>query len=358
MTLPAVDMASVRRILIIKLSALGDIIHALPITAALGEAFPDVELTWVVEEAFAPLLTGNPYLSRILTLPKVHTRRLRSAKFRRTYFGGIRSLREDRYDLALDLQGLTKSALLAVASRAPVRLGYHFQREAAPWLVRPVPPRPQSAHVVEHYLDVARHLGAEPDRVRFPFAIPEDAEENVVAMLCEAGIDPHAPFVTVNPAAGTALKQWGAANYAALMDAIQEDLRLPAVLVTADLAVAAQVRRAARYPFGDLAGRTDLKQLAAVLRRGAVHVCGDTGSGHLAAALECPVISLIGPSEPERVCPYGQRANTIQYRALCGGACRHHHCQYDRPKCLEAIMVSEVLNRIRTFTPSRVAGRE
>ncbi|HLV81160.1 MAG TPA: hypothetical protein VKT32_12810, partial [Chthonomonadaceae bacterium] len=88
MTLPAVDMASVRRILIVKLSAMGDIIHALPISAALGEAFPQAELTWVVEEAFAPLLTGNPYLSRILTLPKVHARRLRSRKFRRSYIGG------------------------------------------------------------------------------------------------------------------------------------------------------------------------------------------------------------------------------------------------------------------------------
>lgn len=347
-------MASVRRILIVKLSAMGDIIHALPITAALGEAYPHIELTWVVEEAFAPLLTGNPYLSRIFMLPKMHTHRLRSTKFRRSYFGGIRSLREDRYDLALDLQGLTKSAILAVASRAPVRLGYHFQREAAPWLVRPVPPRPQSAHVVEHYLDVARYLGADPDRVRFPFTIPEETEAGVVAMLCEAGIDPEAPFVTVNPAAGTVLKQWGVENYAALMDAIQKHLGLPVVLVTADLAVAAQVRTATRHPFGDLAGRTDLKQLAAVLRRGAIHICGDTGSGHLAAALACPVLSLIGPSEPERVCPYGQRVNTIQYRELCGSACRHHHCQYDRPKCLAAISVSEVLARISALASHRV----
>ncbi|HLV81235.1 MAG TPA: glycosyltransferase family 9 protein, partial [Chthonomonadaceae bacterium] len=261
-------------------------------------------------------------------------------------------------DLALDLQGLTKSAILAVVSRAPVRLGYHFQREAAPWLVRPVPPRPQSAHVVEHYLDVVRHLGANPGKVRFPFTIPEEADAGVVAMLREAGVNPRAPFVTVNPAAGTALKQWGAENYAALMDALQETLGLPAVLVTADLAVAAQVRRAARRPFGDLAGRTDLKQLAAVLRRGAAHVCGDTGSGHLAAALERPVLSLIGPSEPERVCPYGQRANTIQHRALCSSACRHHHCQFERPRCLAAITVPEVLERLRALVPARVPAGE
>src|SRR5947209_434416 len=118
MSLPRVDMASVRRILIIKLSAMGDILHALPVSAALGEAFPQIELTWAVEETFAPLLTGNPYLSHILPLPKLKFSRMRSSAYRWDYLRRLRDVRSRRFDLILDLQGLTKSAIVAVASGA------------------------------------------------------------------------------------------------------------------------------------------------------------------------------------------------------------------------------------------------
>src|SRR5437870_4091281 len=99
---PTVDMASVRRVLIIKLSALGDIIHALPVSAALGKAFPHLELTWAVEEAFTPLLSGNPFLSHILTLPKVRGHHLRSPSFHRDYFRRLRDVRDRRFELTLD----------------------------------------------------------------------------------------------------------------------------------------------------------------------------------------------------------------------------------------------------------------
>src|SRR5690348_6627722 len=128
---PEVDMGSVRRVLIIKLSALGDIIHALPVSAALKASFPHVELTWAVEEGFAPLVAGNPFLSHILTLPKVRGRQLRSPAFHREYFRRLRDVRMRRFDLTLDLQGLTKSAVVAAASGARLRLAYHWLREAA-----------------------------------------------------------------------------------------------------------------------------------------------------------------------------------------------------------------------------------
>src|SRR5207244_5211797 len=111
--------------------------------------------------------------------------------------------------------------------------------------------------------------------------------------------------------------QEGATNSPACMDATRNKLGLPVVLLTKERAVAEAVAAAARRPFVDLTGRTDMKQLAAVLRRCTVHVCGDTGSGHLAAAFGRPVVSLMGPTDPERVCPYGQREGVITYKHLC-----------------------------------------
>ena len=347
MTLPKVDMTAVQRVLIIKMSALGDILHALPVSAALGDAYPHLEISWAVEEPFAPLVVGNPYLKETILLPKLRGSKLKEQAFRQDYFQRLRGIRERHFDMVLDLQGLSKSAILAMASGAKIRLGYHWLREVARLCEKPIPRRPESIHIVDQYLDVARFLGAEPNPVRFPIAIPEADSAAVQAMLCESGVETGTPFVSVNPASALAIKQWGAERYAALMDAVQTELGLHAVLVTADKVVAAQVEAAAKRPFVNLVGRTSLKQLAAVLQQSAVHVCGDTGSAHLAAAMERPVVALIGPTDPDRACPYHQRANTLSHREVCGPHCDWHHCEYASPRCMEAIPVAEVVAQIR-----------
>jgi heptosyltransferase-1 len=339
-------MGSVRRVLIIKLSAFGDIIHALPVAQALRSSFPHIDVTWAIEETFAPLLAGNTTINHILTLPKVRGKQLRSPSFHRDYFRGLRDVRRRRFDLTLDLQGLTKSAVVAAASGAPLRLAYHYLREAASFFERPIPREPGSVHVVDQYLDVARFLGARVDRPEFPFDIPVEDDEAAAGMLAECGVDPGAPFVAVNPATAHAVKQWGAAHYARLLDKLHDRYGRPGVMVTADRGVAAKVEELVTKPVANLAGRTNLKQLAAVLRRSAVHVCGDTGSGHLAAALSRPVIAIVGPTNADRSCPYGQRANVIRHVEQCSAACNWHHCQFTPPRCLESITPDEVAEKV------------
>lgn len=342
---PTVDVAQVHRVLIIKLSAIGDILHALPVSAALGESFPHWEITWAVEEPFLTLLEGNPYLKRILTFPKLRSKTLTSSSLRKDYLARLRALREHNFDLVLDLQGLTKSAIIAYASGAKTRLGYHWLREAARWIETPIPRRPESVHIVDQYLDVARHLGANTDKVRFPFFLSSEDRAYVNEILRAEGLGEGTPFVTLNPASALAIKQWGAEHYAKLIDALaQEGVR--SVLVTADREVAGAVERSANAPFVNLVGRTSLKQLGAVLERCAVHICGDTGSGHLATALERPVISLVGPTDPDRACPYGQRENVIVHREVCDPRCDWHHCAFTSPKCMEAITLTEVKAKV------------
>ena len=334
------------RVLIVKLSAIGDVIHALPVAAALKEAYPHLAIDWAVEEPFVPLLSGNPCLRQVIPLPKLRGSRLRSASFRRDYRKRLRDLRENSYDVSLDLQGLTKSAVVAVASGAKVRLGYHWLREAAKFLEKPVPRRPESVHIVDQYLDVARFLGANPSAVRFPFEIPDEDAIIGERLLAEANLNPGAKFVTLNPASAKAEKEWDSAKFAALADKILAERGLPSVIVTADMAAAQRVLDAAQSSVINLAGRTNLKQLAAVLRRGAVHVCGDTGSGHIAAALGGGVVSLFGPTDPARSCPYGQAAGVVSHRALCDPNCRGHQCALPRPRCMDAITVAEVFERM------------
>jgi heptosyltransferase-1 len=341
----AIDTSKVHRVLIIKLSAIGDILHALPVSAALGESFPHWEISWAVEEPFKSLLEGNPYLKEVLPVPKLRSKTLTQASARSDYLNRLRELRKREFDLVLDLQGLTKSAILAVASGAKARLGYHWLREAAKFVEVAVPRRPESVHIVDQYLDVARHLGAITDPVRFPFIVSEADKSHVESLLRAEGITQETPFVTLNPASALAIKQWGAERYAALIDALaQRGVR--SVLVTADRAVAEAVAQNANEPFVNLVGKTSLTQLGGVLERGAVHVCGDTGSGHLATALGRPVVSLVGPTDPDRACPYGQRANVITHREVCDSRCNWHHCAFPQPHCMAAITVQEAQAKV------------
>ena len=343
---PAVDMSLVKRILIIKMSALGDIIHALPVSAALGESFPHIELTWAVEESFAPLVTGNPYIKNVLTLPKIKSKDLRSLRFHREYFSRLKDVRARSFDLTLDLQGLTKSALIATASGAKIRLGYHWLREAAGFLESAVPRRPKSVHIVDQYLDVAHFLGAKIGPPKFPFHIPLEDKAYVDDLLRECGLKEDEPFVCINPASALKIKEWSAKNYAELMDSLCDTASLKSVLITADKAAAERVKSFSKRPFINLANRTNLKQLAEVLRRSAVHICSDTGSAHIAAALNRPVITLIGPTDADRICAYGQAQNAIRHTDLCGSSCDWHHCQYAEPKCMTAIKVQEVFDKV------------
>ncbi len=364
------DMRGIKRILIVKLSSIGDVVHALPVSAALGDAFPHIEISWVVEQMSAPMVQGNPYLKEVIELsPDWRQNRLSAQSVRR--FGELRrDLRSREFDIALDLQGLSKSALIAWASGARYRFGYDWLRELAPLLETRVPRRPESVHVVEQFLDVARFLGAPVESVKFPLHIPSSETEAAHAMLRATGVDPNHPFIVINPSSGGGgNKGWGAERFSTLLDTLRGDPELPIVLVggKGDLEVAEEIqRRASRSP-ASLVGRTTLKQLAALLRDCALHLCGDTGSAHIAAALGTRVVSIFGRSNPARLAPYGQEAFALDHRDQCTLSCRRFHesapvnskqkCLAPPPACIAAVTVEEVTAAFRRGLPkSRTCG--
>ena len=341
-----VDLSRIERVLLVKLSAMGDILHALPVSAALKRSYPHLEIGWAVQSQFVSLVEGNPFLTRIHAVPKLRLGSLGGVNYRREYLASLKDIRAADYELVLDLQGLTKSALVAVASGAKFRYGYHWLRELARAVETPVPHNPASAHIVEQYLDVARHFGAKTDPVQFPFFISPQDRDTVSGLLYAGGIEAETPFLSVNPASAQPLKQWGAARFAAVMDAVRRDTGSPAVLVTADRGVAAEVANAAQLPFVNLAGKTSLKQLGSVIQRSTVHLCGDTGSAHLAASLGVPALTLVGPTDPDRICPYGQRENVLSHKEVCDPQCNWHHCKFPHARCLAAISEREVIERV------------
>ena len=340
------DLNQVERLLILKISSMGDIVHASPVAVALKRAFPHLRIGWVVEDRHAGVLGGSPAIDRLHVIPY---KQLKSfAPQRRSWWQALlglsKEIRAERYQVALDLQGLFKSAIWGVLGGVPVRLGAHRMREGT-WLLMkrlPIPDRPDQ-HVVLQYLEAARWLGAEPLPVEFPLFIPAEAYQSVQAKLAALGVE--GAYISINPSAGREWKRWHLARFAELSDRIEQEWGLAVVFIggPGDKPLEEALRTLKRRPLRSLIGQTSLKEAMAVVVHSSVHVCGDTGTAHIAAAFNIPCVALYGPTDPDRTGPFGQREHVLYKRPLCR-QCPPHRCL--RHECLQWITVDEVLNQI------------
>jgi len=230
---PLPDLSNVKRVLIIRLSAIGDVIHATPLASALKDAYPHLEISWLVEEIPAEIVLDSPDLEHVIVVPRSRWKRgrARSPQVWREYLAFLSHLRAYHFDVTIDLQGYAKSALYALATRARFRLGWWRMRDGANLVSRPLPRRPESIHRVDWFLDVARALGVENPRVRFPIQIPDSARLSVQGKLGASGIAPGSPYVVINQAAGNPPRRWGLQNFAGLASQLALKYDLPSVLI-------------------------------------------------------------------------------------------------------------------------------
>ncbi len=300
------DLSRVRRLLIIKTSSIGDVIHALPVVQAVKEARPDLTLGWVVRRRCADVLRGCPWIDHLYVVEnKPSWRDLVRLR---------RELQDDRYDCALDMQGLLLSGLITKLSGAPIRIGWDRNREGnALWLTHPIVPGRASdtrgdTHEVSALYGFAAAFGVSELPSEFtpqPFLAAEGAAQ-AAAWLD----DLPRPRVALNVGASRAYKRWPPEHWAAVADGLAaQGFGLVFVGDTCDAETIAAVQSLRRCPGSDanLAGKTDLHQLAAVLAACALVVSGDTGPMHIAVAVGTPVVALFGATNPARHGPYGAR---------------------------------------------------
>lgn len=304
------------RIALIKLSSLGDVVHALPVAATLKAARPDASLTWIVERREAAVLRDHPALDAVV---EVDTRRWRRARSPRDLVAAAadiraarRRLRAGRFDVAIDLQGLIKSGILTAATGAPRRIGFDrkWRREPVAGLFTNlcvVPPAER--HVVEHYLALLRPLGISAPRLEFRLPSVAAAEARVDEWLTTAGFKPRQRLVVLNPGAGRADKRWPIPRFTELAARLGHDAGAHVVVAWGpgeEAAARAIVEGAdGAGPRALLAPPTDLHELIALLRRASVLVAADTGPLHIAAAAGTPCVGLYGPTAAARNGPYG-----------------------------------------------------
>ncbi len=338
---------NLKSVLVVKLSAIGDVIHALPVSYALKETYPEAKVTWVVEPPAYNILQDNPYIDEIIVFEKKKFKSL--GGFIQNYGPFREKLNHQEYDAVLDLQGLFKSAAIAWCSKAPIKLGTCNMRELSDRISRPVIGTHAQGHIVERYLDVARALGCRVDKVVFPMEISAVDGKMARSYLYAAGCRGDIPYVVLAIGANWPNKRWPVEHYAKLADWIYNKGYLPVIIGggSLDEQLAEDICRMAEIPPINMVGKTTLKQLAYVIREAKATVGGDTGPVHLSAGLGTPTIMVMGPTDANRNGPYGQLENAIEADWECR-YCWKRACPKNRD-CLAKITPEMVEQKLQPY---------
>ncbi len=314
---------SLGRIAIVKLSSLGDVIHALPVARALRQALPEAELTWIVEAREYAILRDHPDLDAVLPVDTRLWRRLirRPAGMRQVWdkVGRLRTrIRRARFDVAIDLQGLLKSGLLTAYTGAPVRIGFSAshcrERWSALFTNRRVSPPDSATHVVEQYLALLEPLGIATGTPEFHVPVPAQACRRMDDFLGKEGVKPADRLVAINPGAGRPEKQWPVAHFRTLAERLVTEAGARVLLVWGpdEAHMARQIGLGLPGGSALMAPPTDLGELTALLARSRLMIANDTGPLHLAAALGTPALGLFGPTRADRNGPFGPRCRGLE----------------------------------------------
>ena len=322
------------RILIVKLSSLGDVIHSLPVAGALRRRFPGAEISWLVGPASAGIVGICRHVSRILVWHPEKRPRLDL----------IAELRALRPQASLDLQGLFRTGILARLSGARWRIGFRSPQEGAfPLCNLPVVPARTDIHAVDAYLAFARYMGADSARADFGINVPAAAREYAARVV---GDGQSQPVVALVPGTRWPSKKWPARSFATLAGQLSRvGVRCIVLGSREDREDGSAIAAAAPKAVSDLTGRTSLAETAAVMRRCALVVANDSGPMHLAAALGVPVVALFGPTDPVRTGPYGPGHVVIEAPVPCV-RCRRRYCGAG---CMERIPPGQVLQAVRAM---------
>ncbi|AGB42275.1 3-deoxy-D-manno-octulosonic-acid transferase [Halobacteroides halobius DSM 5150] len=349
----AQQLIATRKILLVRLSAIGDVIHALPVARAVRETYPQAQLTWIVEEKAKDLVIDNPNLDRVIVLPKEQWKADFKANKRATlkeakeFFAKIR--KEYDFDLALDLHGLFKSGLTAYLSGAKRRIGSQAGQEGSPLFYNQQLELPTTQmHQIDKHLYLAKKgLGATSQEVGFDIVISKEEKIKVDQLLTELKITETDKLVAINPLTSWESKNWLPSRYAQLADRLIKELDVTVIFTggPSDQEQIEAIQDQMDTLAYNLAGQTNLKETAELYRRALIFVGGDTGPLHLAVAMGLPAVALFGPTTPVTHGPYGKEHIVIQPDIECK-KCWKRECPKETHRCMEEITVDQVFSVI------------
>lgn len=325
-----------RKMLIVKPSAMGDIIHGLAFLNSVKKRLPSLEVHWVVAKGFQGIVESHPMIDKLWVIDKNSWKKPRRFPETLREMKSLgKALRREQYDIVVDLQGLLRSALICALTGARLRVGFAEAREGSPLFYTMRVRGGSEIHAVDRYLSIASALGCDNVPVEFP--LPPFPEIDL------AGPCFSEDYCVIAPSAGGAAKRWPAAYFGEL--AARLPLRSLVIAGEADSELARQVEAASGGRAVSIAGKTNLREVMAIVGRARFLVSSDTGPMHLAAALRVPVFAVFGPTNPVRTGPYGDIHTIIRAELPCAPCYKRKKCR--QWLCMPSITVERVLKSIR-----------
>lgn len=301
---------SVKKILIVKPSSLGDVVHSLPFLNAMKSCFPKAEIHWVIAKGLEGLLEGHPMIDKLIIINKDLWKDLSHAgstvKEIRVLF---RQLRHEKYDIVVDLQGLLRSGVITWATRAPLRIGFQEAREGSRFFYTKRVMGGRDIHAVDRYMKVAAELGCDIHEIVFPLPLFKKSAAQAETLAASG------PYAVLVPGARWKTKIWPAESFGKVASMLP--LRSVVVGGSSDKVMAEKVASHSDEKTVSVVGQTGLKELIEIIRVAEVVITNDTGPMHIAAALNVPVIAIFGPTSPAKTGPYGIGHVVLQSKADC-----------------------------------------
>jgi len=340
------------KILIIKPSSLGDIIHALPFLKAVKDTFQDASIDWVISKNLRGILEDNPLINELIVFDKDSWKSIKNIpKTSRDISRLRKTLKSRNYDIAVDLQGLLRSGLMSLSTPSPLRVGFADAREGSRFMYNRKVSVNGITHAVDKNLEIAKAIGATAEKAEFPLRIDDKSRRKTKELLGDVK-----KYIMILPSARWPSKRWPPENFAALIS----KLSIPCVIAGsgADREICLKIIKnitgtgqTIKQPkVINLCGETSLKELAALIEGARAVVSNDSGPMHIAAALNRPVIALFGPTDPSKTGPYGWQKNKdlkVIMRGISCSPCFKKRCK--EPVCMTEISAEMVFDKLREY---------
>jgi len=332
------------KILIIKPSSLGDVIHALPFLKAVKDSYPESIVDWVISSNLKGLLQGNPLINDLIIFDKDSWKDIRNLpKTFRDISRFKKRLAENYYEIVVDIQGLLRSGLIAYFTPGALKIGFDDAREGSRFFYGKKVSADGAVHAVDKNLLLAKSIGAAPKKVEFPLHVGDEARSSVQKML--GGIN---EYILIAPSSRWQSKRWPPGHFASLISRID----MPVVVTgsPSEKGIIKEIMDESPGEIIDMCGKTGLKELVALIDGAKAMVSNDSGPMHIAAALKRPVIALFGPTDYEKTGPYGWQNNSdlnvLRAPAPCS-PCFKRNC--DNPECMTKITVETVYKVLKKY---------
>jgi len=354
--MPMAASISPSRILIVKLTSVGDVLHAFPAVSAIRRRFPDAHLAWLVDYRAADVVAMSPDVDEIIVLGEPPSHGSFDAPVFGDHWRAVRQVRARRFDLVVDMQGLLKSAVFTYLSGAHMRIGFGDARIGNRWATNvKLASLEPGIHATVAYCRFAEALGAQVTPEELNMRVPDEDAGAAERLLAGAGEQQNGALAAIVPGSAWPSKRWPPEHFARLAAHLtaESDMRVVLLGHRGETEAADAIAAGSGGKAFSLAGRTTLGEALAVAARCRLVVGGDTGLVQIAAAMGLPTVAIYGPTDPALTSPVGPRVRVVQNKVDCW-PCRERRCEHW--ECMRELVPETVYAAAVALLESAPAG--